>query len=65
MEDLGIIGALALELIKILKPEQRAIIQKKISELDEEYEKERQEILKAVESGDINTINRIIGKYHL
>lgn len=65
MEELGIIGALALELIKLLTPNQRKLLTNKINELDEDYEKKRQEFLKAVESGNTAKLNQLIGKYLL
>lgn len=61
--DIGIIGALALELIKMLKPDQLKQVQKKINELEGEQNEKRQELLQAIKSGDIDTINRLIGKY--
>lgn len=63
MVDLGIIGALALELIKLLTPDQRKALTNKINELDEEHEKEKQEILKALNNGDINKLNLLISKH--
>jgi len=63
MEELGIIGALALELIKLLNPDQRKKIQDKINDLEKEYEKKRQEFLQALNNGDTDKLNQLIGKY--
>jgi len=61
--DIGIIGQLALELLRLLKPDQLRTIQKKINELEKDKEDERQKILKAIKSGDIDQLNMFIGKH--
>jgi len=59
MSELGIILEIALKLIGILKPAEIDKIKKEIEKKEEENEKTRERLKKALHDGDIPALNSI------
>ena len=58
--ELGIFGSIILEVIRLLKPDLRRNIIKKLIEMENNYDEDYQKLLKALADGDINRINQLI-----
>jgi len=63
--ELNLLGALALELIRLLRPDQLKQVQKKINELEKEHDEKKQELLQALEGDNKSKLTQLIGKHLL
>ena len=60
--DVDLLLEVILRLLGVLKPSQLDQIKQKVKALEEQYEKDREDALVALQSGDIAALNRIIAK---
>jgi hypothetical protein len=60
--DVNLLLQLLIKLLGVLSPSEIDTIKKEIAKMEEQYAKDRQEALVAIESGDVAALNRIINK---
>jgi hypothetical protein len=62
MEEVGLILKLILELLPMLKPDELTKLKKQLTEIQEEWNEDKQALLQALEDGDLDAINAILSK---
>lgn len=60
--EVGLILQLILQLLPMLKPGELAQLKKELKKIEEEWQHDKQELLQALEDGDLGAINTILSK---
>jgi len=61
-EELSLVLKLILQLLPLLKPSELTKLKKQLTEIQEEWNEDKQALLQALEDGDLDAINAILSK---